>query len=137
MFLVYYIVFYGLYWLCFFSSRRRHTRCALVTGVQTCALPICLRLLSNSTRSSAARVRRILKQLLALKLSACAIAVTPCGSSEAPKWRRIAAALTTAPTTVRGWPMAGRGGVFMRRSEERSVGTGGDSTGRSRGSPYQ
>src|SRR3546814_6794942 len=27
--------------LCFFfSSRRRHTRCALVTGVQTCALPI-------------------------------------------------------------------------------------------------
>src|SRR3546814_3163646 len=35
-------------WLCvvhnivffFFSSRRRNTRCALVTGVQTCALPI-------------------------------------------------------------------------------------------------
>src|SRR3546814_9589628 len=24
----------------FFSRRRRHTRCALVTGVQTCALPI-------------------------------------------------------------------------------------------------
>src|SRR3546814_3400888 len=28
------------YLLFFFSSRRRHTRCALVTGVQTCALPI-------------------------------------------------------------------------------------------------
>src|SRR3546814_1601456 len=27
------------YWF-FLSSRRRHTRCALVTGVQTCALPI-------------------------------------------------------------------------------------------------
>src|SRR3546814_8001111 len=26
--------------LCFFSSRRRHTSCALVAGVQTCALPI-------------------------------------------------------------------------------------------------
>src|SRR3546814_5559605 len=26
--------------VCCFSSRRRHTRCALVTGVQTCALPI-------------------------------------------------------------------------------------------------
>src|SRR3546814_1244623 len=26
--------------LFFVSSRRRHTRCALVTGVQTCALPI-------------------------------------------------------------------------------------------------
>src|SRR3546814_16376635 len=25
----------------FFSSRRRHTGCAFVTGVQTCALPIC------------------------------------------------------------------------------------------------
>ena len=27
-------------WFFFFSSRRRHTRCADVTGVQTCALPI-------------------------------------------------------------------------------------------------
>src|SRR3546814_16297633 len=32
-----------LYMVFFFSSRRRHTRCALVTGVQTCALPICSR----------------------------------------------------------------------------------------------
>src|SRR3546814_5037225 len=31
------IVMLGLF---FFSSSRRHTRCALVTGVQTCALPI-------------------------------------------------------------------------------------------------
>src|SRR3546814_2810892 len=31
---------YGFSMLFFFSSRRRHTRCALVTGVQTCALPI-------------------------------------------------------------------------------------------------
>src|SRR3546814_2502921 len=29
----------------FFSSRRRHTRCALVTGVQTCARPILVRFL--------------------------------------------------------------------------------------------
>src|SRR3546814_1816277 len=29
--------------LFFFSSRRRHTSCALVTGVQTCALPISCR----------------------------------------------------------------------------------------------
>src|SRR3546814_19103185 len=35
----------------FFSSRRRHTRCALVTGVQTCALPI-----SPSSNSMMARV---------------------------------------------------------------------------------
>src|SRR3546814_8527957 len=31
--------FYSICCFCF-SSRRRHTRCALVTGVQTCALPI-------------------------------------------------------------------------------------------------
>src|SRR3546814_6830366 len=29
-----------MWFVFFFSSRRRHTRCALVTGVQTCALPI-------------------------------------------------------------------------------------------------
>src|SRR3546814_16146984 len=34
----------------FFSSRRRHTRCALVTGVQTCALPI---LVAEAQRSRA------------------------------------------------------------------------------------
>src|SRR3546814_10603050 len=32
----------------FFSSRRRHTRCALVTGVQTCALPILIPLASGA-----------------------------------------------------------------------------------------
>src|SRR3546814_986106 len=31
----------------FFSSRRRHTRCALVTGVQTCALPILLGMVAD------------------------------------------------------------------------------------------
>src|SRR3546814_7984160 len=30
----------GVFCCFFFSSRRRHTSCALVTGVQTCALPI-------------------------------------------------------------------------------------------------
>src|SRR3546814_1827542 len=35
----------------FFSSRRRHTRCALVTGVQTCALPICPPILIDGAQS--------------------------------------------------------------------------------------
>src|SRR3546814_6918712 len=39
----------------FFSSRRRHTRCALVTGVQTCALPIYPH---ARTRQGSARQRR-------------------------------------------------------------------------------
>src|SRR3546814_6851253 len=34
--------FFCGYYFFFFSSRRRHTSCALVTGVQTCALPICI-----------------------------------------------------------------------------------------------
>src|SRR3546814_8004948 len=34
-------MFLVLWLFVFFSSRRRHTICALVTGVQTCALPIC------------------------------------------------------------------------------------------------
>src|SRR3546814_1377919 len=33
----------------FFSSRRRHTRCALVTGVQTCALPISLAVFAGAS----------------------------------------------------------------------------------------
>src|SRR3546814_9828947 len=36
-----FLVVFMLYVFFCFSSRRRHTRCALVTGVQTCALPIC------------------------------------------------------------------------------------------------
>src|SRR3546814_1253227 len=45
----------------FFSSRRRHTRCALVTGVQTCALPICsafssLKSACSAGRSSSAKI---------------------------------------------------------------------------------
>src|SRR3546814_2341712 len=39
MYLYSYIVFSAVVFF-FFSSIRRHTRCALVTGVQTCALPI-------------------------------------------------------------------------------------------------
>src|SRR3546814_2272916 len=31
---------FSVIFIFFFSSRRRHTSCALVTGVQTCALPI-------------------------------------------------------------------------------------------------
>src|SRR3546814_11828030 len=39
-FVLYYVFSILFVVVFFFSSRRRHTRCALVTGVQTCALPI-------------------------------------------------------------------------------------------------
>src|SRR3546814_2360986 len=54
--------FYGLYLITsfdvvycffFFSSRRRHTRCALVTGVQTCALPISIEAVIEPARQLA------------------------------------------------------------------------------------
>src|SRR3546814_9048548 len=49
---LFFLLCFGLYFclacvrVFFFSSRRRQTRCALVTGVQTCALPISLLLWS-------------------------------------------------------------------------------------------
>src|SRR3546814_485902 len=41
-----------------FSSRRRHTRCALVTGFQTCALPISVLYAANVDEDSAATGNR-------------------------------------------------------------------------------
>src|SRR3546814_2581691 len=58
--LFYFLVLFILLALCiffFFSSRRRHTRCALVTGVQTCALPISnLRFFDPATMTETGRV---------------------------------------------------------------------------------
>src|SRR3546814_8470558 len=80
------------YWLLFFfSSRRRHTRCALVTGVQTCALPISLRspcFYINDDSWCAApkillRIRRVFSRLEALLLLAIVplwLVVAPCPS---------------------------------------------------------
>src|SRR3546814_5414702 len=42
--------------LFFFSSRRRHTRCALVTGVQTCALPIYFLFIPDGWRRRVVRI---------------------------------------------------------------------------------
>src|SRR3546814_15594798 len=43
----------------FFSSRRRHTRCALVTGVQTCALPVAMGLMQLMPATWADMRRRL------------------------------------------------------------------------------
>src|SRR3546814_2609792 len=47
--------------LFFFSSRRRHTRCALVTGVQTCALPIFIAELSANHNGQLERALRTIE----------------------------------------------------------------------------
>src|SRR3546814_4438386 len=41
----------------FFSSRRRHTSCALVTGVQTCALPIAPEQIAEATLQATYRLK--------------------------------------------------------------------------------
>src|SRR3546814_5257276 len=55
----------------FFSSRRRHTRCALVTGVQTCALPI-LAIQAKAIRANMA----IMGVMERIKATALSVAVT-------------------------------------------------------------
>src|SRR3546814_17542109 len=93
----------------FFSSRRRHTRCALVTGVQTCALPI------SPLRSAGLRARRHALREVG-------------GEHEGDDHRRVGG---IGP--VEEAPGDGRGAA---RSEQRRVGKECVSTCRSRSSPY-
>src|SRR3546814_5238124 len=111
----------------FFSSRRRHTSCALVTGVQTCALPI-------STPCSA--IPRSSPPTWASTRWPSSAAATPHPSPHPPEPKR------THPQ--RGGPLqpssdnqgsAAPGGGALR-SEERRVGKECVSTGRTRWSSY-
>src|SRR3546814_18016031 len=45
-----FVLLFAFFVFFLFSSRRRHTRCALVTGVQTCALPICVERYAGALR---------------------------------------------------------------------------------------
>src|SRR3546814_7556618 len=102
--------------LFFFSSRRRHTSCALVTGVQTCALPIWWLVSSHAA--------------CLLSMPKLAVGKNAAGSSNVPTVRSIRwLALNEKPSGV---PHALQNG----RSEERRVGKECVSTCRSRWSPY-
>src|SRR3546814_3966853 len=96
----------------FFSSRRRHTRCALVTGVQTCALPICPRDFDLQWKFA--------------KLAGILVEVTRAGTSRLSSDHHVA--------------IIGIGlnlnDARALRSEERRVGNECVSTCRSRWSPY-
>src|SRR3546814_9517961 len=103
----------------FFSSRRRHTRCALVTGVQTCALPI-------SLPAATARIG-----------APAALIHADIGTGDEAASRSLAE--TIAPALV---ALLAEGGILAsdqpvtHRSEERRVGKEGVSTCRSRWSPF-
>src|SRR3546814_9069568 len=58
IYVIYLCISYLLSDIFLFSSRRRHTRCALMTGVQTCALPICPGIKSRSDTELQLRQRR-------------------------------------------------------------------------------
>src|SRR3546814_5396876 len=92
--------------LFFFSSRRRHTRCALVTGVQTCALPI-----SNPLSGQAGCARPILRV------------------NRPPR-------VIFSLTIMGDYGKYRAAGTAGKRSEERRVGKECVSTCRSRWSPY-
>src|SRR3546814_2464022 len=61
----------------FFSSRRRHTRCALVTGVQTCALPIC-----EITRPTMCRLSVRWSKLMWIDCKRIPLAASTCASGQ-------------------------------------------------------
>src|SRR3546814_2418913 len=112
--------------LLFFSSRRRHTRCALVTGVQTCALPIFI----VNTNRTAANAKGTEDTLRAAGLGEFRHGETlflmgdaPDGASKDGRRARIAAR----------WCVIAMGGDQLGdfRSEERRVGNEGVSKGRS------
>src|SRR3546814_6167133 len=58
----------------FFSSRRRHTSCALVTGVQTCALPILERQPVLHAGMRARRADRLVERVVAHRAEGLAVA---------------------------------------------------------------
>src|SRR3546814_9962050 len=103
----------------FFSSGRRHTRCALVTGVQRCALPISenpwLHLLTVALGRWQNGVR-----VFGVGMALASISIP-----------QIVEAANIADAN--GW----KAGGVVTRSEERSVGKEGVSTCRSRWSPHQ
>src|SRR3546814_15681575 len=127
-----------------FSSRRRHTRCALVTGVQTCALPILVDasiiaqwVVSLGRRDATARTAHLLCEM-ALRLEcagqgsreafelkatqahiADALGLTPVHMNRVVRGLRLQGVLswTGRPLRVLDWD------GLVRRSEERRVGT--------------
>src|SRR3546814_11558833 len=122
----------------FFSSRRRHTRCALVTGVQTCALPIYPRIVARARKldkvtyeemlelaSVGAKVLQTRSVGLAMKEG---VRVQVLSSFDSPDQDDLPGTLIVSEEEIEG--------SGMERSEERRVGKECGSTCRSRWSPY-
>src|SRR3546814_6831716 len=135
--------------LFFFSSRRRHTRCALVTGVQTCALPIwglragtlptplvvgfgeAAAIAGAEMNVESARLGAIRDRFLARIRAAL-----PTAHLHGDPVRRIPGNLNLSFADIEGQDLMMRLGNLSVRSEERRVGKECGSTCRLRWSPY-
>src|SRR3546814_480194 len=99
---------------CFvFSSRRRHTSCALVTGVQTCALPILLALRPLT------RVPVEIGYLVAAKLvvlPATVYAVLSLVGNFDPVWVYSAVLLAGLPTATNVFVISQQYGIWQERA---------------------
>src|SRR3546814_5150980 len=101
----------------FFSSRRRHTRCALVTGVQTCALPISK---GSALAPTGYQGRTTIMEFMVMNDELRRAVMRHAGMGEIEQLAREAGMRT----------------MYEDRSEERRVGKECVSTCRSRWSPY-
>src|SRR3546814_18415086 len=118
--------------LFFFSSRRRHTRCALVTGVQTCALPISAKRARTETRIgnspvSVASVAVRLAQDSFAQPSDSTVLLIGAGDTIELAARHLAQAkvkqlLVANRTYAHAQDLADRHGGVALRTEERRVG---------------
>src|SRR3546814_12836989 len=150
----YSLIVYGL--LCclvlfFVSSRRLHTRCALVTGVQTCALPICLSSFGHpqflhparpgrtDRRSAHRRHRRASPGLSPMKLLDQPIDLIGIATiARAVREGRLSAVALIESRLARIERLNPRPNAFREIiSEERRVGKGVVSPCKTRWSPYQ
>src|SRR3546814_8713101 len=105
----------------FFSSRRRHTRCALVTGVQTCALPIFSHCRAQFVRLFGGRAAKPVAEFFKDWASDSYTSVAADEHADGHHSFRLSTTSSEEP-----W----------KRSEERRVGKECVSTCRSRWSPY-
>src|SRR3546814_3165528 len=108
-----------------FASRRRHTSCALVTGVQTCALPIYDHIIQTIIMLSALPYPRHLRAVLELAG----------GHHERMDGKGYPRQLSRDDMSPVARMMA-VADIFEARSAARRVGKEGVSKCRSRGSPY-
>src|SRR3546814_8716988 len=115
--------------LFFFSSRRRHTICALVTGVQTCALPIYLEKLSEFYLDRGYAQFEVESSQVSLSPDKKDVFVS--ASIKEGEIYRVSDVEVTGDTILPKEQIAS-----MVRSEERRVGQEGVSTCRSRWQPH-